>query len=125
MATVTSRPQPRTRPGPTLAQSPLATLNGDGRLDLAVSNFSSNNVTVLLNTNVTQGVNHAPVMTAPDFTAGRNQNIAASSLFSVSDADNDAIVRYQFWDSTMDPASGHWVVNGVAERGGTGCGPSD
>ena len=44
-----------------------------------------------------------------------NQNIAASSLFSVSDADGDAITKYQFWDSTSDPLSGHFVVGGVAQ----------
>lgn len=60
----------------------------------------------------------APVVTAPDFTATKNQNIAASSLFSVSDADGDAITKYQFWDSTADVLSGHFVVGGVAQ--GTG-----
>jgi hypothetical protein len=60
-------------------------------------------------------INHAPVATAADFTATHNQNIAAASLFSVTDADSDPIAAYQFWDSTTDPSSGHWVVNGVAE----------
>ena len=58
---------------------------------------------------------HAPVVTASDFTAAHGQNIAASALFSVTDADNDTIAKYQFWDSTADPASGHWVVGGVAQ----------
>src|SRR5262249_42270293 len=57
-------------------------------------------------------VNHAPVITAPDFTASHNQNIAASALFSVADSDGDTITKYQFWDSSTDPASGHWGVNG-------------
>ena len=60
-------------------------------------------------------VDHAPVATASNFTATHNQNIAASSLFSVTDADNDPITAYQVWDSTTDPSSGHWVVNGVAQ----------
>src|SRR5215831_5308084 len=60
-------------------------------------------------------INHAPIVTAPGFTASHNQNIAASSLFSVSDADNDTITNYQFWDSTTDPTSGHWLVGGVAQ----------
>ena len=60
-------------------------------------------------------VDHAPVATASNFTASHNQNIAASSLFSVTDADNDPITAYQVWDSTTDPSSGHWVVNGVAQ----------
>jgi hypothetical protein len=59
--------------------------------------------------------NHAPVATAPDFTATHSQNIAASSLFSVTDADNDSITKYRFWDSTADPASGHFVIGGVAQ----------
>ena len=56
-----------------------------------------------------------PVVTAPDFAASHNQNIAASALFSVTDGDGDAITKYQFWDSTTDPASGHWVVNGMVQ----------
>jgi len=35
----------------------------------------------------------------------RNQNIAASSLFSVMDSDGDTITKYQFWDSTRDSRS--------------------
>jgi hypothetical protein len=42
-------------------------------------------------------------------------NPLASSLFRVSDSAGDAITKYQFWDSTADPASGHWLVNGVAQ----------
>ena len=60
-------------------------------------------------------VNHAPVATASDFSATHNQNIAAGSLFSVTDADSDTITKYQVWDSTTDPASGHWVLNGVTQ----------
>jgi hypothetical protein len=59
-------------------------------------------------------IDNAPVVTASDFTATHNQNIAASSLFSVTDADSDSIDKFQFWDSTADPASGHWVVDGAA-----------
>jgi beta-glucanase (GH16 family) len=58
---------------------------------------------------------HVPVVTAPDVAATHGQGLAASALFSVSDADGDTITKYQFWDSTTDPASGHWVVNGVAQ----------
>ena len=61
-------------------------------------------------------INHAPVATAPDFTASHSQNIAASALFSLTDG--DAITKYQFWDSTADPASGHWVVNGAVQGAG-------
>lgn len=58
---------------------------------------------------------HAPVVTASDFSATHNQNIAASSLFADSDADGDAITSFQFWDSTADPSSGHFVVGGVTQ----------
>ncbi|MGY4227814.1 hypothetical protein ACVMIH_005175 [Bradyrhizobium sp. USDA 4503] len=64
---------------------------------------------------VTPPVNHIPVVTASDYAASHNQSITASSLFSVSDADSDAITKYQFWDSTSDPASGHFVVGGAAQ----------
>jgi hypothetical protein len=53
----------------------------------------------------TRPINHAPIVTAADFPATHNQNIAASSLFSVSDAESDTITNYQFWDSTSDPTS--------------------
>ena len=60
-------------------------------------------------------VNQMPTVTAPNFAASHDQNIAASALFSVSDADNDTITNYQFWDATMAATSGHWVVNGTAQ----------
>src|SRR6185312_4891059 len=59
-------------------------------------------------------VNHAPAVTAADVTATHNQNISASSLFSATDIDSDPMISYQFWDSTVDQASGHFVVAGVA-----------
>ncbi|MGY3532824.1 hypothetical protein [Bradyrhizobium sp. USDA 4452] len=65
-------------------------------------------------------IDHAPVVNAPDVTATHGQDIAASSLFTVSDADNDTITNYQFWDSTTDPASGHFVVAGVTQPAGQG-----
>ncbi|MCC8944177.1 hypothetical protein H8A97_03445 [Bradyrhizobium sp. Arg62] len=58
---------------------------------------------------------HPPVANATDVSATHNQNIAASSLFSATDSDGDPIVGYQVWDSTIDPASGHWVIGGVAQ----------
>jgi hypothetical protein len=67
---------------------------------------------------VTAPLGHTPVATAADYTAAHGQNIAATSLFSVTDADGNAIVAYQLWDSTSDPASGHWVVAGVAQAAG-------
>lgn len=67
---------------------------------------------------VTAPVDTAPVVSTSDFTASHNQNIAASALFSVADAENDATAAYQFWDSMANPASGHWSVNGIAQSAG-------
>jgi hypothetical protein len=48
-------------------------------------------------------------------TPADDQPIAASTLFTVSDAESDAITNYQFWDSTGAAASGKFFVNGVAQ----------
>ena len=64
-------------------------------------------------------VNHPPVVTTANVTEPANQTVALSSLFSVSDADGDAITEYQLWDSTRDPASGHFTVGGAAQAAGT------
>jgi hypothetical protein len=57
--------------------------------------------------------NAAPVVTASNSTLLLGQSIDAGNLFSVSDADNDAITHYEFWDSTND--GGHFAVNGVEQ----------
>jgi hypothetical protein len=59
-------------------------------------------------------VDHAPVLTAPDQTATHRQSFAASSLFTVTDADADSIVKYQLWDGS-DPSAGYFIVNGVVQ----------
>lgn len=69
--------------------------------------------------NVTVPADHAPVLTTANVTKSHLQTIALSSLFSVTDADGDAMTQYQLWDSTRDPASGHFVINGVAQAAGT------
>jgi hypothetical protein len=56
-----------------------------------------------------------PAVTTADTTAGHGQSLALSSLFSVSDPDGDTITKYQLWDSTADPSSGHFVVNGTPQ----------
>jgi len=58
--------------------------------------------------------NVAPVVSASDQTVLLGQTVDASSLFSVSDADNDPITQYEFWDSSA--GNGHFTVNG-AEQG--------
>ncbi|WP_375783092.1 AIDA repeat-containing protein [Bradyrhizobium sp. Pha-3] len=61
----------------------------------------------------TPGIDTAPVVTAPNVTATHGQFSAlASSLFSVTDAENDPIAQYAFWDTQ---GNGHWVVNGVVQ----------
>jgi hypothetical protein len=58
--------------------------------------------------------NHAPVLTVPsaNVTATVGQVIAASSLFSATDADNDPLTYY-LYDNTIATSSGHFVVNGT------------
>ena len=89
--------------------------SGSGSDDLWVRAFDGIDWSAWKEFHVNAPVNQTPVVTAPDFAASHNQNIAASALFSVSDADGDTITNYQFWDSTDDRASGHWVVNGMAQ----------
>ena len=64
---------------------------------------------------LTPPVNHAPVVAVADQNVAKNASLTASSLFSVSDADGDAMTQYQFWDSTADGTSGHFAINGVAQ----------
>jgi hypothetical protein len=75
------------------------------------------NVNVPANTNIP--ANHPPVVTTADLNLAQHVTVAASSLFSVTDPDNHPITAYEFWDSTRDPNSGHFVVNGVVEPAGT------
>jgi hypothetical protein len=62
---------------------------------------------------VTAPIDHAPVVTASDLNAAHRQSFAASSLFTVTDADADGMAKYQFWDGS-DPSAGYFLVNGVA-----------
>lgn len=64
---------------------------------------------------ITVPVNHAPVVTTANVAAQHNQNLSLSSLIAVSDSDNDTIARYQLFDGSADPASGHFVIAGVAQ----------
>ena len=89
--------------------------SGSGSDDLWVRAFDGFDWSAWKEFHVNAPVEARPVVTAPDFAASHNQDIAASALFSVTDGDGDAITKYQFWDSTTDPASGHWVVNGMVQ----------
>ena len=63
--------------------------------------------------NVNVALTPPPVVTTSNITLDANQTVAASSLFTVSDPNSFAITEYQFWDSSTDPASGHFYFNGV------------
>jgi hypothetical protein len=64
-------------------------------------------------------VSPPPVVTTSNLTKPANTTLAASNLFSVNDLNGYAITEYQFWDSTRDPASGHFYINGVQQAAGT------
>ena len=66
-------------------------------------------------------VNHAPVLTVPasTVTANVNQSLQASTLFSATDADGNALT-YFFQDGSSAANSGHFVLNGAAIANGAG-----
>ncbi len=64
----------------------------------------------------TPGPDHAPVVSASNLAAAHNQSLAASSLFSVTDADGDSMTKYDFYDAT---GNGHFVLNGVTQSTAT------
>jgi hypothetical protein len=68
-------------------------------------------------------VNHAPVLTVPAaaITANPGQVLQASSLFSASDADGDALTFY-FEDDTAAANSGYFMLNGTPQAQGAGFG---
>jgi uncharacterized protein YhfF len=70
-------------------------------------------------------VNHAPVLTVPasNISAHAGQSLQMSSLFTATDADNDALTYY-FYDSSPAADSGHFVLNGAAIAAGTSFGVS-
>src|SRR5581483_7258148 len=90
-------------------------LTNFGADDLWVRAFDGTSWGAWTEFHVTAPANQAPVTTAADVTADRGVSLDAASLFTVSDAENDGITAYQFWDSTATASSGHWVVNGVAQ----------
>jgi hypothetical protein len=62
----------------------------------------------------TPAPNTAPVLTVSNLTGTHGQTtVAASSLFSSTDADGDTITKYEFWDRE---GNGHWNVAGVAQQ---------
>jgi hypothetical protein len=58
--------------------------------------------------------NSAPVVSVVDRTPARGtSDLSAASLFSVADADGDAITQYRFFDGTA--GNGRFELNGVAQ----------
>ncbi len=63
--------------------------------------------------------NISPVVTTANISGSRGQTLSLSSLFTVYDADDDAVTQYQLRDGTGDPNSGYFTINGVAQPAGT------
>lgn len=84
--------------------------NVDGGLISSVRLVGLNSVSEISASTI---VNHAPNVTGASQRASFEQSFAASSLFSVTDADADTISEYDLWDSGA--GGGHFVVNGVVQ----------
>ena len=77
-------------------------------------NGGTDTTTVTMTVNGVTAPNSAPEIAAIDGSVVAGQSLAVTDLFSVSDADGDAMVRYQFWDGTTAATSGYLAVDGVA-----------
>jgi hypothetical protein len=64
------------------------------------------------------GSNAAPVAAAAPRTAHAGTSLGAAALFNVTDGDGDAVLRYEFWDST--DGAGAFYVNGDPQRANQG-----
>jgi hypothetical protein len=65
---------------------------------------------------VTAPLDNPPAVSVSNVTATHGQSFAASSLFTVRDADGDAITKNAFWDTGAPGAD--FVLNGVAQPAG-------
>ena len=66
---------------------------------------------------VTAPIDAAPVETVANVALSKGQStIAASSLFTATDADGDTISKYAFWNAGA--GGGHFMLNGVAQGSG-------
>jgi len=54
-------------------------------------------------------------VTASDVTLPGATKVAMGSLSTASDPDGDAITMYTVYDNTIDPNTGHFLVNGVVQ----------
>jgi hypothetical protein len=62
---------------------------------------------------VTAPIDTPPTVSVSNMTATHGQSFAASSLFTASDPDRDAITKYAFWD--IGTGGAHLSLNGVAQ----------
>ncbi len=67
---------------------------------------------------VNAALDNAPVVSGNDTGLTLNSTVAVSSLFSVTDADGDAVKTYQFWDSNGAASSGHFLLSGAIQPAG-------
>jgi hypothetical protein len=58
-------------------------------------------------------IDNAPVVTASSLNVHHGQSFAASSLFTLSDADADSMSTYAFWNSGA--GGGRFILNGVTQ----------
>ena len=65
----------------------------------------------------TRAINHAPAISVLGTSSGLNQTIAASSVFTASDADGDAIRAYKVTDATAGGA--RLLLNGIQQAENT------
>jgi len=63
--------------------------------------------------------NARPVVTVPTRSFSANQSAAVSTLFSATDAENDAITEYRFSDAGEGANSGYFSLNGVRQNPNT------
>jgi hypothetical protein len=62
---------------------------------------------------VSPPVDTAPTVSVANVTGSKGQNFAASSLFTATDLDGDAIAGYDLWNTGS--GGGHFVVNGISQ----------
>jgi Ca2+-binding RTX toxin-like protein len=62
--------------------------------------------------------NAAPVVTVTPPTVAAGAAVDASSFFSVTDPEGDAIARYQFAQTALSGSAGYFTVNGISQAAG-------
>ncbi|MBW8854387.1 MAG: hypothetical protein JF604_08685, partial [Bradyrhizobium sp.] len=64
-------------------------------------------------------LNNPPQLTTQPLSSFKGQGLSLAQLSSYSDPDNNAVAKYQLLDTTADPNSGYFIVNGVVQAAGT------